>query len=213
MRSLPALHAISGCDAVSAINGIGKAKWLATIQKKEEYVNSISQLGDRLSVTEDVLATTEKMVCHLYGMPGETNINEVRYKKFCKEKTPEPHQLPPTRDELTQHVKRASYQAFVWKRALESNPDIPSPVGHGWEVKIDQLNVVWMENQPAPESVLELVTCQCRKSHCTSSCQCRVLSMECTDICKCRGNCENIVYFTDESDDNEFEEDTESNND
>ena len=60
----------------------------------------------------------------------------------------EPHQLPPTKDELTQHIICANYQAYVWKRALETNLDIPSPIGHGWERKDDQLAFVWMENQP-----------------------------------------------------------------
>ena len=51
-------------------------------------------------------------------MPDETNINETRYRKFSMEDTQEPHQLPPTKDELTQHIIRANYQAYVWKRAL-----------------------------------------------------------------------------------------------
>ena len=75
-------------------------------------------------------------------MPDETNINETRYRKFCMENTPEPHQLPPTNDELTQHIIHANYQANVWKRALETNLDIPFPIGQGWERKDDQLSVV-----------------------------------------------------------------------
>ena len=96
-------------------------------------------------------------------MPDETNINETRYRKFCMEDTPEPRQLPPTKDELTQHIIRANYQTYVWKRALETNLDIPSPIGLGWERKDDQFSVMWMEKQPAPESVLELITCTCHK--------------------------------------------------
>ena len=39
IQSLPSLHAISGCDAVSAFHDIEKATWLSTIQKKEEYLD------------------------------------------------------------------------------------------------------------------------------------------------------------------------------
>ena len=150
LKSLPSLHTISGCDSVSAVNGIGKAKWLKTIQKKEDYTDAIKKLGDDITVDESTVKQVEKLFCHLYGMPEENDINEVRYQKFCKEKMPEPHQLPPTKDELIQHLKRANYQSFVWKRALEVNPDIPSPVGNGWSLKDDVLEVGWMETLPAP---------------------------------------------------------------
>ena len=39
IQSFPSLHAISGCDAVSAFHGIEKACWLSKIQKKEEYLD------------------------------------------------------------------------------------------------------------------------------------------------------------------------------
>ena len=38
LEALPSLHAISGCDSVSAFHGLGKGKWLSTLLKKEEYV-------------------------------------------------------------------------------------------------------------------------------------------------------------------------------
>ena len=75
----------------------------------------------------------------------------------------------------------------MWKRALETSLDIPSPNGHGSERKDDQLSVVWTKNHPPIESVLEFTTRACHKSNCTNVCQCSVLSMECTDVFKCRG--------------------------
>jgi hypothetical protein len=36
--------------------------------------------------------------------------------------------IPPTRDALMQHVKRACYQAvFIWNQALSSCPSVPTP--------------------------------------------------------------------------------------
>ena len=107
-------------------------------------------MGDTVRITVDVFQKIEKLFCHLYRMPDETNINETCYRKFCMENTPDPYQLPLTKDELTQNIIRANYQAYVRKTA-ETNLDIPSPTGHSWERKDDQLSVVWMENQPAPE--------------------------------------------------------------
>ena len=54
LESLPALHAISDCDSVSAVNGKGKAKWLSTVQKQEEYLQSVSQLGDTIRINAEL---------------------------------------------------------------------------------------------------------------------------------------------------------------
>ena len=128
-----ALHVISDCDLVSAFNGIGKAKSLSTLEKREECMNAMRLLGETLEVTEGLFAIIERMVCHLYGMPEESDLNSARYKKFCRAKTPEPQQLPPTRDELLQSVKRANYQSRVSKQALNTNFELHSPIGHGWQ--------------------------------------------------------------------------------
>ena len=55
------------------------------------------------------------------------------------------------------------------EESLETNLDIPSPISHGLERKDDQISVVWIEKQPGPESVFELIIiCTCRKSNCTT---------------------------------------------
>ena len=122
LQALPSLHTISGCDSVSAVNGIGKAKWLSTLEKREEYMHAMRLLGESSEVTESLFAIIERMVCHLYGMPEESDINSARYKKFCRAKKSEPHQLPLTKDELLQHVKRANYNRLfgskLWTTTL-----------------------------------------------------------------------------------------------
>ena len=97
---------------MSAFNGIGKAKWLSTLEKREEYMNAVKLLGESVEVTEILFAIVERTVCHLYGMPEESDVNSARYKKFCRAKTPKPHQLHPTKDDLLQHVKRANYSSM-----------------------------------------------------------------------------------------------------
>ena len=51
-----------------------------------------------------------------------------------------------------------NYQARIWRLALQSNPDYPSPIGHGWEIISDgddpeKLGIKWMDCKPAPEEV------------------------------------------------------------
>ena len=54
LESLPDLYAIFGCDSVTGVNGNRKARWLSTVQNKEEYLQSVSQVGDAITVNADV---------------------------------------------------------------------------------------------------------------------------------------------------------------
>ena len=66
-----------------------------------------------------------------------------------------------------------------------------------------------MENMPTPESVLEMMVCECWKSVRGDTWQCRILQLECTNLCKCSGSWNNETETNDieseidaESDDN-----------
>ena len=63
-----------------------------------------------------------------------------------------------------------------------------------------------------PESMLELITCNCRQALCGDDCQCRTLLLECTDLCKCTANCENVEYCENEKDDEEDNDGEEQGN-
>ena len=74
----------------------------------------------------------ESMVCQAYGFLNKPNFNDVQYGKCCGEEFPEPSKVPPTKDELHRHVKRVSYQIFVWKSTLEANQETYEADQHGW---------------------------------------------------------------------------------
>ena len=63
------------------------------------------------------------------------------------------------------HALRVNYQAAIWRRSLQACPEIPNPKGHGWELESDHdqqfLTIDWMTGSPAPEAVLELMSCKC----------------------------------------------------
>ena len=189
--SLPGLHAFSGCDSTSAFHGIGKVKWLSLVKSHEHYCDALCLIGESSIVQNVIFDIIEQMVCTAYGFEKEVNIDDVRYKKCCGKEFPDPTRLPPTKDELKQHIQRSNYQALVWKNALEIEPDMPDPDGHGWELVDGCLNVHWMDNEPAPNEILELVVCECRRQKCADECQCLQLQIPCTDICKCKSECNN----------------------
>ena len=72
---------------------------------------------------------------------------------------------------------------------------------------LDALEIEWITQQPAPDSLLNFVTCNCKKSKCqTGVCQCCKNNIQCTDLCNCN-NCQN---GNDGDDTDEFHSDEES---
>lgn len=58
----------------------------------------------------------------------------------------------------------------------------------GWltQTSGDAFNLLmdWMDNKPAPEVVLQLLACKCRKISELPSCVCLSSGLRCTDLCK-----------------------------
>ena len=106
--------------------------------KKGEITDVFTRLGDEPSIISDGdLNILEYFVCHMYSSKkrcqAEININEMRLKKFKLSSNNDLRIVPPSKNALLQHVKRACYQAgYLWKEAL-SNIEIPDPNLWGWK--------------------------------------------------------------------------------
>jgi hypothetical protein len=127
---LVAFHAITGCDTVSQFSGIGKkTAWKVFLHA--ELLDNLG-IGDYTEVT---FISCEKFVSLLYMSVANakpiTSINELRHDLFTKGQK-EADKLPPTKSALTEHLKRAHYQSFVWRQSTSAEISLPSPVGHGW---------------------------------------------------------------------------------
>ena len=133
-KALLGLHAFTGRDSVSAFAGIGKARPLKLLRSKNEFQFMFQNLGEQWSITEELCVQLEWFVCAMYRMmKGNQNVNQCRYAVFCSKKgEAESHQLPPCRDCLHYHCKRANYQTAVWKNALTNN-QVPGPARSGWQ--------------------------------------------------------------------------------
>ena len=212
-KALIGLHAFTGCDTVSVFAGKGKVKALKLL-KSEYYVRvAFNQLGQTWELPPDLFIDPEKFTCQLYSS-GTNNVNKARYNLFCsKNGQVESHQLPPCQDCLHKHTLRANYQAGIWRRSLESNPAVPSPVGMGWKMEeatdMEELQFDWTEGRPAPEAVLELLACRCTRSCKLPNCVCLVNGLKCTDMCTLK-DCDNqlveemeVINIADHVDDEE----------
>ncbi|KAJ8023132.1 hypothetical protein HOLleu_38227 [Holothuria leucospilota] len=214
--ALLGLHPFTGCDSVSGFFGKGKTKALKLLMKNYNYQKMFQDVGASFDVSSDLCSQIEEFVCHLYCQNDVTDVNQARYNMF-RLGTHAEESLPPNRDALMKHLLRANYQAAVFRCSLQQFPDIPSPDGKGWTLHTDEilpdLQIDWGDLPPAPEQILELMHCTCKKGKCqklgstttarkatetTPKC-CSELGLRCTELCTCLG-CKNVMCDADDDD-------------
>ena len=184
VKALPGFHAFTGCDSTSAFFGRGKKAGLQLLLKPN-YCETMVDIGTTYSVTDALLEHCEKFVCAMYGKAQCTSVNHLRYLLFTT-RACHTSQLPPCRNSLYHHLQRANYQAAVWKRALTAQADIPSPSGHGWITDTQgTLAILWNSVPPAPDALLECISCLCTRGCSQGRCSCTINGLQCTDLCKC----------------------------
>ena len=188
---LPAVHVLTGCDSTSSLYGIGKKDAFSKLMKHKDDLDGLKNLGtDCTAISDETVSVCFKFIGLLYG-EATSNLNQLRYKLFTKKQL-DSSKLPPTEDSAWYHVKRANYQCFIWKHARDRNLSLASPDGNGWS-KDETGNLVpkLMAKDPAPDSLLELVVCKCKKG-CNARCSCRKVGLSCTAACHCENECSNI---------------------
>ncbi|CAH1248853.1 Hypp8457 [Branchiostoma lanceolatum] len=208
--SLLGMHAFTGCDTVSAFSGRGKLGALRLVKQNRDFQEMFKLVGTEWELSDELFKKLQNFTCHMYtSRPGTSDVNEIRYRLFCaKRGSIDSIQLPPCADCLYKHAQRANYVAAVWKRSLECRPVIPSPIGFGWCQDGAKLAVDWMDGDPAPSAVLELLSCSCSKACKLPKCSCLKNGLKCTDMCKlpdCDNRPNDSQDATEDSDDDEDE--------
>ena len=90
--------------------------------------------------------------------------------------------LPPTSAAAREHCLRVYFQVQQWL-----GEDLP-PTEWGWKLTNGQLFPVLTHHPPAPEKLLNLISCNC-KQNCERLCGCKKAGLFCTALCShCRGN-------------------------
>lgn len=194
-KALPFMHAFTGCDTVSSFQGRGKQKAFNILRSKPDIAEAFA----KYDLLKDIPLELEGYVCLLYGAT-ETTVNSARYELFTGNMVTEGC-LPPTKDALTLHTSRASYQCNVWRASLERCPHESDATEYGWLMDGDDLKIKWLGQPMAPPELLKSTVCRCAKNGCVAGkCSCRASGLVCTAACKCK-NCRNQV----ESEDSETE--------
>ena len=146
--------------------GKEKLKALKILSEKELFVDAFNKLGQSWELDDELAADLEKFVCRLYGH----KLSSVMY--CSKNGKIESEMLSPCQNALKQHMLSSNYQSAVWRRALESNPIYPSIEDHGWKMTTERIEIQWMTCRPAPDQVLELLSCDCKRGCQPEKCSC-----------------------------------------
>ena len=194
--ALPLFYALTGCDIVSSFFSKGKCKAWDTWQKsgqKDELTALFSKLGDKpAALVNDQIDLLETFVLELYGLSREDTLLQGRLNKFTMSTDDDLRKLPPGRDALTEHIKRACYQAgYLWRESSD-NVSLPDPTLWGWKRNDNgQYEPLW-ETAPSQRSDFEkfISTCFCGAQKC-NTCKCVKASIKCIINCACGRKCNN----------------------
>ena len=97
----------------------------------------------------------------------------MRKDLFSKKQLASDH-LPSAEPELTERIKRANYQSYIWQNATNPLLELPSREGNGWSRSEDgELVPTKNVNATAPEGFIELTTCKCQTGCKNKRCACK----------------------------------------
>ena len=117
-------HALTGCDTVAFMWGIGKAKAV----KVRLPGCKLLKMGNTEMPMDEVLLEATQFVAMCYGCASSESMSATRYEVWIGKTSirivtgaPKLKSLPPTSEAFEQNVRRAHCQVSVWKAALEKN--------------------------------------------------------------------------------------------
>lgn len=186
--ALLSFHAFTGCDSVSGFKGKGKVGPFLLLEKNLDFQTVFQFFGEEWEVDGVVLKGLERFLCQVFNQATQ-NINEARVKIFNATCRVDYH-LPPNKDCFDLHVKRANYQAAIWRKCLQRDISAPSALLHGWEDKSGELCVQWSTLPYPPPELSNLVKCGCKGGCKSNRCACVKNNLGCTACCTCH-DCQN----------------------
>lgn len=183
---LPMFHAVSGCDTICGLKMKGKRLWWNTWKKFPFVTAALTKVFNSPfeEFGENDLDLLECFVCRLYDPKSNIcKVNELRLVMFSQ-RIQDVEKIPPTKDALLQHFRRALFQASVWASSHQSVIPDHNPISFGWTDKDDQLVPLWMTQDTALKIFSLQIKCSCKKQ-CSNACTCKKEKLTCSQLCKC----------------------------
>ena len=194
-EALPFFTSLTGIDAVSSFFNHGKCqfwdKWTDFVNK-QALTEVFCELSEKpLLVSDEQLSILEEFICYVYytDFSKPANIDLLRMRDFEHTAHNNLRFLPPSRNGLLQHCKRAAYEAGWVQRQCMENVELPDPTLWGWREMNDEFIPRWQEIEDPIDAIkIVTATCSCVKAKCTN-CQCSKKNLECLSFCKCQRHC------------------------
>lgn len=198
------IHAFLGCDTTSSFFGIGKQVGLKLAQSDDTFKKAASVFSSDNASKEEIEFAGEQAAIRIYKGEGSDTLLSLRKRHFLTKAAVSmvcirPESLPPTPSALKYHSLRAYLQIRIWR----DNSSSMKPEDWGWRLSEGICLPVMTDKKPAPDSILELIRCNCRADCQTFRCVCKKNGQFCTTACgHCMGvSCENTERVDTNSED------------
>ena len=96
-------------------------------------------IGNIEADCSDVMKQATKFTAMCYGQSKVTSMSEARLGVWTAQigkpgmtRAPKLSSLPPTTEAFSENVKRAHLQTFIWKNALQLQPQSLEATDYGW---------------------------------------------------------------------------------
>ncbi|KAK3890902.1 hypothetical protein Pcinc_005201 [Petrolisthes cinctipes] len=194
---LLAAHALTGYDTVGSYFGVGKVKAVKVL--KAGY--KLDSMGQPEAQQKTVILEATQFIAACYGEKAgpDDSMSDIRYRHWIsrmgRKTAASVHQLkslPPTSEALVENVKRAHFQACIWRAALTGEAPDMDPLENGWVLDDDFGGLIPVTLPPqteiAPAAVMKLIQCRCstETSCSTERCGCVASQISCSAFCHCQ---------------------------
>ena len=80
IKNILSIHALSGCDTVSSLFGVGKTKLAKVVAKNPDLATKLELFMDPLATEGELCANGKQIIASLYVPPTKhnTNFNDLR---------------------------------------------------------------------------------------------------------------------------------------
>ena len=185
-RCLLFCYSFFGCDAVSALYGIGKETVYRRICSQPSLRKHLDVFYCENSNRDEIVDAGLAILQFTYRSPTvPLSIQRVScYSKQSKAGVLRPESLPPTVGAAKQHSLRAYLQIQDWILLKTMSRD---PTKYGWYVtSAGTYEPILTDNPIAPKNLVKLVSCNCGGDCSTKRCYCRKNNVKCISAC---GSC------------------------
>ena len=162
--------------AISQLNSMGNQRNLhgkySLIVIVRHYIYAIRGLADTTIKIDEIVTGLETFVLNLYckQRPNSVeNLSSLRWYLFSKHQF-NSDKLPPTSSALNTKILRSHFVSTLWSQSHCSQIQLLDPTTHGWKRLIDEsLQPITTDLPPAPEAIVEMSLCKCKRS-CDTKC-------------------------------------------